>query len=613
MHHPLLSLIICFLLGLSFLHAQERIHYDISFPNAVHHEAEISITYRNLSKEPLEMRMSLSSPGRYAVHQFGKNVSQVRAWDQNEKPLNLKRTAPEMWTVSQHKGWVRISYTLFADWTDGTYSEIDESHAHLNMPATFMWARNMEEHPISVTFQLSQTSKWQIATQLAPIRKPNTYSAPNLQYFLDSPTELSDFDKREWYVKDPTGHGAGFQLVVHHDGSEAEVDQFQEMVKKNVEEMIAVYGELPAFDHNAYTFLCDYRPGNDGDGMEHRNSTVITSSQSLAASIKDRMGTVSHEFFHAWNVERIRPKSLEPFDFEQPNMSSELWFAEGFTSYYGPLVLARADIYDLSTYAGKISGSLNYVLNRPGSQIASPVEMSQMAAFVDAATAVDPTAFHNTFTSYYAYGAVVALALDLEIRTNYEGLSLDNVMQEIWRRYGKTEIPYTNRDLLAVLAEVVNDKAFAESFFDSFIFGHERPDHEMLLAHAGLRLRTQNPGEASLGLEGIGFSDDQATITYGTLKGSPLYKAGLERGDILISIDGRSLKHEKALAKSLKNKKPGDTASVVFQRQGTMQTRTLTLIEDPTLEVVTFEASGETISDEIRAFRKAWLGSKVKQ
>ncbi|MEZ4771952.1 MAG: PDZ domain-containing protein [Bacteroidia bacterium] len=604
-------LLFCWLAGFQLLLAQERIHYDISFPNAVHHEAEISITYREVPAGPLQVRMSLSSPGRYAIHQFGKNVSNVRAWDSEGKPLEIARTEPEMWEVKRHGEQVRISYTLFADWVDGTYSEIDESHAHLNMPATFMWVRNMEKTPISITFHLPDASGWKIATQLVSLSIPHTYSARDLQYFMDSPTELSDYAIREWKVKDKTGKNAGFRLVVHHGGTDSDLEELHAATQKTVEEVIAIFGEMPDFDYHNYTFLIDYLAGNDGDGMEHRNSTIITSAVSPAGLTGDLISTVSHEFIHAWNVERIRPLSLEPFDFERPNMSAELWFAEGFTSYFGPLALARAGVYDLSTFAQKINGSLNYVLNSPGANMASPVEMSQMAPFTDAATAVDPTAFYNTFTSYYPYGAVTGLALDLDIRSNYPGHTLDELMQEMWLRFGKTERPYTNRDIVATLAEVLNDKEFAESFFNKFVFGHERPDFPALLASAGLRLRKAHPGKTSLGPEGFAFEGGIAKIVYGTMKDSPLYEAGLEREDVILSLDGRKLKNRAALEKLLAKYKPGEVVSIIYQRKEKIRSASITLTEDQEWEMVPFEVSGEEVTSEIRAFRESWLGAKA--
>ncbi|MEZ4826075.1 MAG: PDZ domain-containing protein [Bacteroidia bacterium] len=593
-----------------FVIAQERIHYDISFPNAVHHEAEISLTATEVPAGPFQVRMSLSSPGRYAIHQFGKNVSNVRAWDSQNHPLEIVRTEPEMWEVKQHGETVRITYTLFADWTDGTYSEIDEDHAHLNMPATFMWVRNMDSSPISINFHLPQGSDWKIATQLIPGSKSGAFTAPGLQYFMDSPTELSNHDLRKWMVRDRKGQSAEFRLAVHHEGSTSDVDMLEAATKQTVEEMIAVYGEMPGYDHGNYTFILDYRAGNDGDGMEHRNSTIITSAPSSYGLTEDLIGTVSHEYFHSWNVERLRPRSLEPFDFTRPNMCGELWFAEGFTSYYGPLVLIRAGIYSLEQYAAEVNSSLNFVLNSPGATIASPVEMSKMAPFKDAATSVDPTAFYNTFTSYYPYGEVTGLALDLEIRTRFPGKSLDDLMREMWYRFGKTEIPYSNTDIMAVLAEVVNDKEFAESFFNRYVYGHERPDYVSLLAAAGLQLQKVHPGSASLGMASLSFEGGKTQITGGTFIGSPLYNAGLEREDIIVTLAGRKIKSREALVKVLSKMQPGQTVEVVYIRRGKNHSTAVILTENPEWEIVPFEVSGGNITSEIRAFRESWLGSK---
>ena len=161
---------------------------------------------------------------------------------------------------------------------------------------------------------------------------PFEFTAPNLQYLMDSPTEFGPVAIRE-FKED----GRVFRFAAHHTGTDDELDALVRDVQKIVREEGAIYGEFPAYEPGHYTFLADYLPYANGDGMEHRNSTVITSSSSIAQNRSGLLDTVAHEFFHNWNVERIRPRSLEPFNFEAANMSGELWLAEGFTQYYGPL------------------------------------------------------------------------------------------------------------------------------------------------------------------------------------------------------------------------------------------------------------------------------------
>jgi predicted metalloprotease with PDZ domain len=177
--------------------------------------------------------MSRSSPGRYAIHEFAKNVYSVRAKDGRGRDLRITRPDPYQWDVGGHNGTVTLSYTLYADHGDGTYAQIDSTHAHLNMPATFMWVRGMDARPIRVTFQPPANSGWKAATQLVPAGDPMTFTAPDLQYFMDSPTELSDHLVRTWTVT--TGNRTDtIRLALHHTGTEAEADAYTEMAKKAV-------------------------------------------------------------------------------------------------------------------------------------------------------------------------------------------------------------------------------------------------------------------------------------------------------------------------------------------------------------------------------------------
>ena len=329
----------------------------------------------------------------------------MRVIDGRGRELEPSRPDPHGWNVAGHDGTVEIRYKIFGDRCDGTYLAVDSTHAHMNMPATFMWPRALGDRRIRLRI-VAPKEDWKVATQLESTSEPFTFEAPNLYYFLDSPTEVSAF---ELHVCDVGG--ATIQLALHHAGTEAEGAAFAKLAEAVMREQAAMFGELPAFDFGTYTFIADYLPWANSDGMEHRNSTILSANRALDPHAVRNLGTVSHEFFHAWNVERLRPKTLEPFDFERANMSGELWFAEGFTSYYGGLMLKRVGISSLDDYAAALTRLLETILNAPGRRFFSPVEMSQQAPFVDAVVSVDPTNRSNTFASYYPYGAVVALGL----------------------------------------------------------------------------------------------------------------------------------------------------------------------------------------------------------
>ncbi|MHA6249095.1 M61 family metallopeptidase [Pontibacter sp. CAU 1760] len=610
MKHPLATLLTLFLTPFLCLHtlAQQQTAYTLSFPNAVHHEAEIQVTFSDVKQDTLHVLMPRTSPGRYAIHEFAKNIYNVQATDGQGNQLPLTRTATNQWAVPAQQGNITVTYILFADHADGTYAGVDQTHAHLNMPATLLYAKGYEQTPAFVTFKLPEGSNWKVATQLKH-EQGTTYSAPNFQYLMDSPAELSNFDFAEWVVADQ-GKNKTIHVALHHQSTRELFQLYVSKVKRIVAEQQAIFGELPDYDFGRYTFLGCYMPQAVGDGMEHRNSTVLTSSRPLEAAMNSLLNTVSHEFFHAWNVERIRPKSLEPFNFQEANMSEALWLAEGFTSYYGDLTMARTGIFDLKKYTSDLAGNLNYVLLSPGRQYHSLMEMSMQAPFVDAARSVDPVNRHNTFISYYTYGSMTGLALDMALRQRF-GKTLDDYMQALWRKYGQPEKPYTLPDLEETLAEVSGDKAWASQFFRESIYGSTLPDYGPLLAKAGLDLRKAKPGVATLERVYLEYSKAGATITDGTVVQTGAYKAGLDRGDLILTLDGRKIRKEKDLQKLLGKHQPGDSIPVTFLRLGQPHSTTLTLDEVPTLELVPYENIGKELTPDMQQYRQDWLGAKV--
>jgi predicted metalloprotease with PDZ domain len=597
---------------------QQSVSYDVSFPNAVHHEARVVATFRGVPQgRPLQVRMSVSSPGRYARHEFAKNVYDVAATDASGAPLAISRPSPQEWDVTPRGSTVRVAYTVFGDRVDGTYLGVDATHAHVNIPATFMWARGFDAAPIRVAWH--PLPGWRIATQLVPTADSTVFTAPNLQYFMDSPTELGPYGLRTW-SETHGGRTYTWRLTVHHPGSEADLDAFAAAARKIVDEEIAVWGAPAPYDFGTYTFVADYMPYDNGDGMEHRNSTSITSSRNITDP-EQRLGnlaTLSHEFFHSWNVERLRPTGIEPFAFDRENMSGGLWFAEGFTSYWDALFLRRAGLYDDARYARNISGNVATVLTAPGRRHFSAVEMSMQAPFVDAATSIDPVNRGNTFISYYTWGAAIGLGLDLTLRERFPGLSLRDYMRAMWREYGQyqspalaPERPYTVADLRRVLGEVTHDTAFANDFFRRYVEGHEAVDYGRLLAPAGFLLRKAAPGKAWMGASALDEDTTSAIVSGPTLEGSPFYAAGIDRGDRIFAVDGTPTPTAAALRAAIAAHSPGETVRLdVLQRTGRHQVP-VTLTENPAMEIVTYEQAGMPVTDAIRAFRESWLGSKA--
>lgn len=591
------------LLGISTIGFSQTNTYEISFENAVHHEAHVKATFSASTSDTLSVRMSRTSPGRYALHEFAKNVYNFQASDSDGTTLKVIRPNPYEWQIVGHDKTVHISYTLYANRSDGTYSQIDETHAHLNIPATFMYAPELSDRGIQVNFKLREDLNWKIATQL-PLVSGTTYSAPNLSYFMDSPTELSNFQSREFEVRSVAGVQQKVKLALHHNGSEEETDAYFEQVKKVVLAEKEVYGELPTFDYGTYTFLACYIPNASGDGMEHRNSTILTSTRSLADGGMERnIGTVSHEFFHAWNVERIRPKSLQPFDFEAANMSGELWFAEGFTSYYTNLILCRGGIISPEKYVEGLTGTFNYVWNSPARQFFNPIEMSFQAPFVDAATSVDPVNRENTFISYYSYGSVLGLALDLSLRQNK--LNLDDYMKLVWKTYGKSEKSYTVTDLHKTLNQYAGT-SFGDAFFNNYIYKSGMPDYTTLLASVGVILK-QDMDVPYFGAAAAINDDKNGEIKSNPKIGGPAYNAGLDKGDIITAINGQPFPNGEQFGAFIKALNIGDTLQIAFERFGEKKNTKVILEPSPTYTIHSMEKDAQVPSKKMLKLRKEWL------
>ena len=589
---------------------QSSIQYEISFPNYRHHEAQVELVVNKLNNAPATFRMSRSSAGRYATHEFGKNVYSVKAFDGQGKPLTIKRVAGDIYKVANHPSTVKITYALYGDYADGTYDDIDSSEAHLNMPATFMWIEGHDQDPLTIKFDMPESLNWKVATQLKPLGEKNTFYARNFQYLMDSPTELSDYHLRTWMVKNTDGKQEEMRLVMHAEVSDSLMDAYTAKIKRMVREEEAVYGELPDYDYGNYTFIENVNPFVHGDGMEHRNSTFITYTGQLADNVIDVLSISSHEFFHCWNVKRIRPRDLEPFDFKEADMSGSLWFAEGFTQYYGELALQRAGFKDINEYCNILGGMLNYVLNSPGSKEFSPVTMSDMSVYTDAGVSIDRTNYPNIFTTYYYYGAVTALALDFKLRANYH-LTLDDYMRAVWLKFGKPYIPYTNDGLKKVLGEVTKDTAFANSFFRDYIYGTEKSDYKNQLERAGLDLEKRNPGKAWMGNFRMDAAEGGLQIKSNTLKGQPVYNAGLDYDDVITKLDGNPVANASDIQSVMAAHQPGDKIAVKFIHREKLNEAEIVLQEDPSLKVVTYEEDGKPVTETIKKFRKAWLGSKV--
>jgi predicted metalloprotease with PDZ domain len=604
------------------------VEYRLSFPAPEHRWMQVEARFPNIPAGPLQVRMARTSPGRYALHEFAKNVFDVSIVNGKGQAITATRPDPHQWDIAAHDGTVVITYKVFGDRTDGTYLGIDDIHAHINIPAALMFARGWFERPARVTFVQPPGRQWKVATQLFPTGDPLVFTAPNLHYLMDSPTDFSNFTLRTFTVDDGqkrNGPPPTIRIALTHDGTEAEADAFAKDVERIVRETGALWGEYPNFETNTYTFLSVYLPWASGDGMEHRNSTSLTSSGALRnpGQRAGILGTVAHEFFHAWNMERLRSSGVEPFDFEEADMSDDLWLGEGFTNYFDGLIQHRAGLSSLDTFAGELAGVINQVTLSPGRIFRSAVDMSRLAPFVDAAVSIDRTAWPNLFISYYTYGQAIGLGLDLSLRDRSNGkVTADDYMRALWARFGrpgqkepgKVSTAYSIDGLKETLATVSGDRNFANDFFSKYVEGRELVDYTRLLARAGLIMRKRSPGRPFAGQ--VQLQAGGSALRVGNLVPweSPLYKAGVAQDDQLVNLDGTALTSTAALDEVLGRHKPGDRLPLRFvRRSGETVNATLVLDEDPRVEIIPIEKIGGILNEDQQRFRGSWLNSLQKR
>lgn len=580
------------------------ITYTLDLANVQQHELRITADFPAVGPGIFKVKMPQSSPGRYAQHNFAKNVYDLKAFAADGRELEVYQEGIAAWAVAGHDGAVKLEYTLFANGGDGTYSGIDDRKLHLNMPASFLYGEVLNDRPVMLKIKEDQRPEWTVASQLVDLGQ-RRFAAPNYYYFFDSPTMVGDIMRGDFVVKNPDGKEQTIEVAMIHEGTREEFEDYLKWTEDVVVAQQKVYGELPEYDYGKYTFLCAYNPWIGGDGMEHRNSTICSASVGLADYADRLIGTISHEFFHCWNVERIRPASLEPFHFDHANMSGELWFAEGFTSYYDDLSLVRAGILSPEDYASGMTGQLNYVLLSAGRDHRNPIEMSQQAPFVDAATANDPNNFGNTFVSYYSYGSTVALALDLTLRER--GHTLDEVMQLIWQRYGKTEIPYHVRDLQLALGKVVGDQPWAKDWFAQHIYGSDLPNIGALLDNYGFVLTNTAPD--SVGFFQLRLQEQDSTLTVRSTiaENSPLYKAGLDQGCKITALNGATISSRDDWDAAVRKLQIGQSYSINFTQLGREKIGRFVAAASPEL-VLTFTEG--KVKKKMRKQREDWLELK---
>jgi len=585
----------------------KSITYRLSMSRPVSHLFEVSILIElpdELKDKPLQLQMPRWSPGRYAVFDFAKNVQEVHAVaDGAARPVT--RVNDQTWAVSPLGATkLTFSYKVFGNDLSGTFSQLDNRHANYNGGSIFMYV--VDHKPDPVKLEINAPPGWKIVNGRTEHLGQTEWQFPNWDIMIDTPTEIAP----DWTRDDFEVDGKKFHVVVHSFGPEggkrpALVKDIERIVRAEV----AMWG-APEFEE--YTFLIHFAADDhSGDGMEHLTSTQIIQPGALGdlGTYENTLGTVAHEFFHVWNVKRLRPQELGPWDFTRPLATRGLWVAEGFTNYYGHLMLRRAGLWDDRKLFDQEAGTIKGIESAPGSRLMSAEESSLSAPFIDGAPHAQTTNLQNTAISYYPKGELIGMVMDLLVRGRTKGKSsLDDVMRAMYEEfylkspnssYYLRGRGYQTDDLERVASR--RSDVDLSDFFKRYIRDVEVLPYDEAFAYVGLQLvktQAKEPFNAGLSIEG-----GPAAFIENVRNNSPAEDAGLQAGDQILSLAGKDV--TKDWLKTLARFKTGDSVPITVKRD--RQTiKTNIVLGQPERFDYTIQEKADATAEQ-KALRTKWL------
>lgn len=540
--------------------------YQVSMPKPASHLFTVSLQVKNWQASQLDLKMPVWTPGSYLIREYARHVQDFGAEDSNSQiALVSQKSSKNHWQIdTTNTTDITVSYRVFANDLTVRTNHLDATHGYFNGAALFFFIPGWEKQAIKI--QIIPPANWQVTTTLPPVaEETHTFIAPDFDTLVDSPVEVGQQQVYDFEVL-----GKSHQLAIWGTGN-ANPQQIVEDTKKIITTTAKLFDGLP---YEQYLFLL-HLSGSGYGGLEHKDCCTLNYPR-FGFRARDKynrfMQLVAHEFFHLWNVKRIRPAALETFDYEAENYTTSLWFCEGVTSYYDILIPLQAGIYKRQDFLNNLSKDITKYLNIPGRTV-QPLAESSYDAWIklyrrDAHS-------DNNQISYYLKGELVALLLDLLIRAKHRNQrSLSDVMRLLWERFGKEEIGFTPQQLQQAIAEVAD--LDLTDFFHRYLETTEELPLEEYLEPFGLQLKAIAPTESvpftgmkvqsENGIEKIQFVEAE----------SPAAIAGIDPGDELLAIDGMRV-NAQSLGDRLQDYQINDTIQVTIFHQDELKTLPLIL------------------------------------
>ena len=578
--------------ALSSTPAIALLHYTVALPQPANHLFEVSFEIEGWTADVLDLKFPVWTPGSYLVREYVRHLQGFTVLDAQGQPLPWHKLSKNHWKVeTQGSSSITIQYKIFANELTVRTNHLDLTHGYFNPAAMFFRVPGYEETAIAITILPPQN--WHVSTPLAATSQPNTFLAATFDELVDSPFEIGTHALYDFEVL-----GKPHQFAIWGEGN-LNIERLLADTTKIIETEAALFEGLP---YDRYLFLL-HLSANAYGGLEHKSAcSLIYSRFGLQSEdgYQKFMSLVAHEFFHLWNVKRIRPKGLEVFDYDQENYTDSLWFCEGTTSFYDLVIPLRAGIYDAKCYLNKVSEAITQLQTIPGRKV-QPVSESSFDAWIKL---YRPDAnSRNAQVSYYLKGELVSFLLDLLIRAQHQNRrSLDDVMRQLWQQFGVPEVGFTRDQLKAIFESVA--EIDLTPFWASYIDGTAELPFDEILAPFGLMLKAEVSKPAPyLGL--TAKTEHGAAIIKFVEAGSPAEQAGIEPGDELLAISHFRVSADQ-LNDRLQHYQPQDTISITVFHQDVLRNCAVTLGE-PLPNHWTLQPVAQTTAAQQELFQE-WLG-----
>ncbi|MFN2501155.1 MAG: M61 family metallopeptidase [Pyrinomonadaceae bacterium] len=571
------------------------ISYTVSMTKPWTHLLEVDMRIKwDQMPEKTELKMPVWTPGSYLVREFARHVQGFTAKNQAGADLAWRKISKNTWQVDTAGAKeLSVRYRVYSNELTVRTNELNDEHAFWNNAALLFFIKDNLHVPSTVS--VMPFGEWKVATGLPSSGGANTFRAENYDVLYDSPFEVSNFKEFRFEVQ-----GKPHRYVVSGEGN-YDLPQLAADTAKIVEEAYKIFGELP---YNDYTFILNLRGGG---GLEHLNSTALQANRfsfKPESRYKSFLGLVAHEFFHAWNVKRIRPDALGPFDYENENYTRLLWVAEGTTAYYESVLLRRAGLITDKEFLTSKATQIKQLQERPG-RFETSLEEAGFDAWIKYYRQ-DENAINNQI-SYYDKGEIVSMMLDISVRTASGGAkSLDDVLRHLYAEFFKKGKNYTSADFQKT-AELMAGRSLGD-FFARYVRGRAEIDYSDIVKGIGLQLAT-TPTKGQRAYIGADLVEENGRLSIRTVPAStPAYEQGLNTGDQIVAVDGYRAS-QTFLQTYIGERRPNDKIRLTVFRFDKIRDIEFTLGADPRLQYEFTSVSAPT--EEQRRLYKQYLNADL--